>query len=353
MPGLLAAVLAFGIVQASDKGDLGDGSADSGVVLLGAILPFSGAEADIGEEYRRAIELALADANVPMQVIYEDSTGQPARAVEAFRRLASRGVQAVLTVQSWTSNAVYPLAAEQGIVQLALGSAVFYRQGPGLAARLTVDVADEARYLTGHLTEYRRVAVVQMDNDYGRGWTAQLRELFGDAIVAVVPYPLDENDFSGLVATVKAADPDLLVMLSTAEAAAILRELRAAGVDAQAAGPRPIERPEVRDEPAADGLLYSIPLYDVQHPFIPRYTELYGEPPTVFGAEGYDAVITLARAIADCGGSWDASCVHQWYVGRDYEGALGQVRFDESADAHYAFTLRQVRDGAFVSAEVD
>lgn len=331
-------------------------SAASGVTV-GAILPFSGAEADIGQEYERVIERAVVELGVDIEVLYADSAGDLAKATAAFSLLVDKGIDVVFTVQSWVSNEIYPLAQEEGILHIALGSAVFNRDSADdLSVRLTQDYKDEAAVLAAYVADrFDRVAIVHMNNDYGRGWATELAALIagelgqttGTKVVASAEYNLEESNFAPLVASIAEHEPDVLVLLSTAEAAQIIRAIEAKGLGLALVGTRPIERPEVAAEPNADGLVFTVPAWDSDGALSEWYSFKYNDDMTVFGAEAYDAVATLALASETCG--TDAACLKAWYVDRQYDGVLGTIQFDSVGDAHYEVTFRELRDGKFVN----
>ena len=77
----------------------------------------------------------------------------------------------------------------------------------------------------------------------------------------------------------------------------------------------------------------------------------YGQVPSAFAAEAYDAMITLAESVGECGK--DTSCIHEWYTSREYNGALGTVQFDEVADAKYGFVFKKIQDGKFAVYDVE
>ena len=97
-------------------------------ITVGAILPLTGNGAKYGEAARKGIELAREETNSRnrirgkmLNVVYEDSQGDPRRAVDAFRKLASVDrVPAVIgDLFSSATLAVAPLANESRVVLLS------------------------------------------------------------------------------------------------------------------------------------------------------------------------------------------------------------------------------------------
>jgi ABC-type branched-subunit amino acid transport system substrate-binding protein len=310
-------------------------------------LPFTGAQSDIASEEKNATELAQEGARGNISIAYRDSAGLVPDAVNALQELVEKeNASVVIVCASWISNAIHPLAAERGLVQLSIASATLNRSGKSRDIVFTVSAEEEAKVLLAFLQNRSRVAIISMNNDYGRDWTRVLEAGLGSRLKASEKYNLSQTGYSDELTRIKAAEPDALVLLSSREGSAIARQAREIGIQSQLVSTRPIERPEILSEPAMEGLVYTSPSFNASHPFVARYRQRYGQEPTIFGAEAYDAVMTLALAADACGGNSD--CIYQWYLGRNYSGALGEVRFDESGWAHYPVVLKEVRGGKII-----
>jgi branched-chain amino acid transport system substrate-binding protein len=317
-------------------------------VVIGAILPLSGPIAFYGADEQTAIDLALEDVGGKVQVVYEDSAGDNSKAVAAFQKLSNvDNAKIVITATSWISNTVYSPAIDAGLLQAIIASAAFKRTREDRAVRLTQDVTDEVPYLLEYLEPFNRVAVAYLDNDYGKAWVDELRKALGDKLVAAESHAVGEVDVSAQITKIKAADPDILILVTSGRLGGLhARKAREQGITAQLAGTRPIENPELLQEKAAvEGLVYTYPDYDVDHPFIARYVAKYGKHPTVFSVEAYDTIVLLAQAVDACGS--DTACMHGWFRNKEFDGALGHITFDDTGDAHYPAILKQVRNGTF------
>jgi branched-chain amino acid transport system substrate-binding protein len=318
--------------------------------VIGAILPLSGPFAFYGQDAQQAMDIAIEDAGNKVAIIYEDSAGENPKAVAAFNKLTNiDGSKIVISSTSWISNAVYSQAADQGVLQAIIASAGFKRsRDDDLAVRFTVDVKEELQYLVGHLGQFERIGILHLNNDYGKGWADGLRQALGSKAVAVEAYAPGDADVNAQLTKIKASNPDVLVLVSTGkEGGLFARRARELGLHVPLVSQRPIQSPELLEQAAAvEGMVYSYPAYDVNHPFIEKYVVKYGKQPTVFAVEAYDAVITIAQATDSC--KTDTACLHKWFLEKEYDGALGRVKFDAEGDAHYPFSLKQVRNGTFV-----
>jgi branched-chain amino acid transport system substrate-binding protein len=346
--GFILFLITAGAIQS--LGTLPEASNETEAIVVGAILPFTGAQADIASEEKDAIEMALNDSGRRFNVIYEDSAGQGPLAIAAFHKLVDGdNASIVITCASWISNAISLLAAESGILQFGLGTATFNRTKSGKAVVFTVGMNEESECLASYLRRFNRTAIIYMNNDYGRTWSSIIKTGLLGAIVSSESYELSQTNYSSQLTRIREARPDLLVLVSSAEGASIARQARQLGIDAAFASTRPIERPDILKEPAVDGLVYSYPSCNITYPFFARYREKCNQQPTAFGAEAYDALMTLDSAVKNSGDRIED--IYRWYLDREYTGALGKVRFDGSGNAHYPVILKQIRDGMFVYFE--
>jgi branched-chain amino acid transport system substrate-binding protein len=309
----------------------------------------TGTFAFYGEDQRTGIDVALEEVGDRVEIIYEDSAGENPKAIAAFSKLTDiDGANIVISSTSWISNAVYSQAVEKNVLQVIIASAAFKRTLNDTALRFTVDVKDEAPYILEYLKPFSRVAVLHLNNDYGKGWAEMIQKALSDKVAAVEAYNPGDTDVNAQLSKIKASNPDVLVLVSTGkEGGLFAKKARELGIDVPFASQRPIQSPELLQAgDAVEGLVYSYPAYDVNHRFVSRYKEKFGKEPTVFAAEAYDAVKSIVGGVGSCGSN--AGCVYRAYVNSSYDGALGHVTFDEKGDAHYPFVLKQVNDGKFV-----
>lgn len=189
MPTRALLVLAGGLVLALAGCQQEAGRAPEGgsPIEIGFVGPLTGGGAKYGEAARKAIELAGAEINQragvrgpAIRVVYEDSQGDPRRAVDAFRKLVSvNKVPAVIgDLFSSATLAVAPIANESEVVLLSPTSSApgITYAGPFVFRNVASDIfegsvmAEFARNRVG----LSRVAVLYINNAYGAG----IREVF-------------------------------------------------------------------------------------------------------------------------------------------------------------------------------
>jgi branched-chain amino acid transport system substrate-binding protein len=317
-------------------------------IKIGAILPLTGPYAVAGIDAKNAIDLALEDLN-NIQVTYEDSQGENTKAVASFNKLVNiDNTKIILTSTSWISNTLYQQAIDSDIIQAIIASAGFQRsKDKDKAIRFTVQVKEEAQYLKEFLKKFNRIAIFSLNNDFGKLWADELKKEFKDKVVIIENRAPTDIDMKTQLTKIKAQNPDVLFIADGGGPAALdVRKAKELEINAQLVGSRPIESPEVLQEKATEGLIFSSPDYNINHQFISKYKAKYSKEPTIFAVEAYDTIMTLAKASEKC--NQDSNCLYNWYLNKEYEGALGKIKFNEKADASYPFTLKQVKDGKFV-----
>ncbi len=318
--------------------------------MIGVILPFSSAFAGIANEQKEAIELVMQ--NYPdYDVIFKDSKSDAAGAVVAFQELLAleNPPFAVISCASWVATALHPLAAEADIFHMVIASANFSRTVPRHTVRFTLDASQEERQLANYLNKFQRIAIYNMNNSYGNGWKKTIETNFKDKIVKAIAYNPQHKDFKNDLLEIKNVKPDALVMLSAGNGALIAKQARQLGITAQFVGTRPIERPELLVEAEfTNGLVFTYPTYDVNHPMITLFAKTYETAPTIFGVEAYASIKSLI--IASNQGNLSTSDLFDWYAGKTFTGALGEIYFDETGDAHYPYMYKEISDGEFITA---
>jgi len=318
--------------------------------LIGVILPFSSAFSDIANEQKDAIDLVMKEYD-DYKIVYEDSGNDKEGAVKAFNRLLTleKPPYAIISCASWVATAIHPLAAEADIFHIVIGSASFKRSHSRHTVRLTLDTSQEEKQLANYLQQYKRIAIFYMDNSLGIGWKDTLKRNMADKIVEAIAYDPGKDNFKSDLIKIKESAPEALVLLSAGEAGIIARQSRELGITAQFVGTRPIERPELLEEAEyTNGLIYTYPSYDRNHPVIDQFTEVNGFPPTYFGLEAYDSITSLL--LASQAGNFKSEDLFDWYAGNTFHGALGEVRFDDIGDAHYPYMYKEISNGEFKTA---
>lgn len=346
-------------------------AAEDQSITVGAILPLTGNGAKYGEAARKGIELAREEINSRnrirgkmLNVVYEDSQGDPRRAVDAFRKLTSVDrVPAVIgDLFSSATLAVAPLANESRVVLLSPTSSApeLTGAGPFVFRNVASDVF-EGSVMAGFVEEnlkFNRVAILYINNAYGLGIEKVFKTSFterGGHIVAEEAFPEGATDFRSQLTKIRAANPEAVYIVGYRELGPLLKQAYEVGFRKQFLSTVMFEDPEnlrVAGR-AADGVIYSARAYDPQsgepaiQAFVSAFRQKYGQVPDIFAALSYDATKILALGMERNGFQPDG--IRQGLLGiKDFPGVAGLTSFDKNGDVIQPALIKIVQNGTFV-----
>lgn len=218
-----------------------------------------------------------------------------------------------------------------------------------------------ARYARQSLAA-RRVAVIYLDDDYGRGlrfsFTSEFRQLGGEIVeedpvlsttASVEPYLSRLRQEGGV--------DGLMLATDRVSAERALREMSRLGVHWTAFGGDALTGIE-SDGALAEGVRMSIAYLvdqagDRNAQFVAAYARSYpGERPDHRGAAAYDIVQLLASVMTDAGTDRRAIRDRVARIGKDlppFDGVTGRIAFDSSGDVPTKpVVIGTVREGKLV-----
>ena len=344
----------------------------SNPVRIGAVVSRTGAAAGYGERVTRGFDLAVDEINGAggvrgrgIALSYRDDATNPDVGLAAARDLVDRDrVPVVLgAVSSLVTLRLADYCEQRRIVlvspsasapQLTEAGEFVFRTYPSDVLEASA-MAEFSRDLG-----LDRVAVLFVDNDYGRSLTEVLESRFAAAGGSSAGrFPFVEGSEASLgraVSALLAAKPRGLYAPSyTADLATALLMLRRAGARPIVMGASSIADEITRlARPAAEDLVVPRPSFSPEdddpavRAFVSRYRQAYGESPDVYAAHAYDTVKLLAVA-ADRAGTWEADALRKSLLAVDnFEGVTGRMAFDPKGDVIQYPRLWLVRGGEFV-----
>ena len=254
---LMALVLAlalFGVAcsetaeQAEDGGG-GSTAEDNGTgdtIKIGAVLPLTGANASIGEDQERGVQLAVDEINAnggvmdkDIEVVVEDSAGTPEGAIAAARKLVDTEDVPVV-MGEYSSGNTLPMAQflqREGVVHINVGSSSPDLQDVGDYSFGVIGLDDVAGAYTAEKAYelgYTSAAFLGPNNPYGQGLLSETEKRFeelGGTIEESILYTEGKNDYRNEVQRLASGDPDVLIYTAYGtEAATINRQAFEFGV---------------------------------------------------------------------------------------------------------------------------
>lgn len=320
-------------------------------IQMGAVLSLTGANATVGEDVRRAVELATdkinADGGVlgkPFAVIVEDSAGNTTTALNAARKLATVDKVPVI-IGEYSSGITLPMAqyiVKEGVNHINVASTSVKIRDLGDTAFNLIGLENLGNQFSAsdvYSQGMHNVALIAPNNAYGQGVAEGFREEFeklGGKIVSEVLYTAGQSTYRRELQQMSRAKPDGYVYTAYGQESAVInREAYELGLRKQpwygillsmclSDTPANIAEGQMGMEV---GNVYGEQGEAYAKAFSDRYKE---GMKTSYTGYAYDAVMMTAAAIEKAG-STDVSAVTEALkdIGKGYEGVTGKIVFDE------------------------
>ena len=301
---------------------------DDDVMLLGTLLPSTGALDEFGPPMERATYLALDEINRAggcggkRFALLSCDTGTSVETALAGARMIVEATTAPAILGAASSAVTIEVfnqvARPNGTVVIspsATSPALTYLPDDGLLWRTVPSDATQGAAIAAYLLAqgFGKIAIVNRDDTYGNG----LRDAISDAYCAEIDCLVGDNfltrtyredtqasDHADAVIELEAFAPDVIVLIAFLEDAIAFLNL---------AGERGFERFVLTDGAKDDRLLQAVhsdavlagaigtnpaaPPGPAYREFEVRYETAWGEPPNIFNAEAYDAFYLLALSV--------------------------------------------------------
>ncbi|HLZ02726.1 MAG TPA: ABC transporter substrate-binding protein [Bradyrhizobium sp.] len=354
-------------------------SAHAQTIKLADVAELSGGGATVGTNWKNGIDLAVEEINAKggilghkIEVTHADSQSNPGVArAQVQKALDSEPYVLLGPGYSGSVKVTEALAADAGVTQIMGGEAAELTQaGDKFVFRTSFgqqsSMPKVAKYINDEL-KAKSVAVVWVNNDFGRGGRDVITKEFGRLgikVAADISTEAGQADFAADVAKIKGAAPDaVFIYLNEEESARLLKELKRQGVTAPLIGETTLVGQKVI-ELAGDaangarghvGLTTDAPVALVRA-FRDRFVKKYNYVPDHNGIKGYLAVY-MVKAATDKMGKLDSKHIADTLHGMtikasDEPGMLMDVTFDENGDIDRQGFLVEVVNGKQVVKQV-
>ena len=373
-------------------------------LIVGNLNVFTGSLAEFGPPLRNSVELAADHVNRAggvgggsMVIISRDTAVNPVQGVDGAKALVDVENAAAI-VGALSSGVTIAVAQSVTIPQETLtisgastAPSITVLEDGDFIFRTTPSDASQGVVLARVAQElgYETVGVMYVNNAYGEGLADQFEKSFaalGGRVPSKVPHEDVQPSFVSELEKATGTDPDALAVLSyTGQASIYVREALEGGYADKflfadgTKGPEWIEGINAWD--ALEGSLGTAqgsPGSPAKDAFEAAYTDSFGVPPShPFMGEHYDATVLIALAAAKAGTTTDSAAIRDALrdvanapgevvgPGRDeiaralsliaegedinYNGAAGDIEFDENGDVFGTIEIWQVKDGEIQS----
>lgn len=321
-------------------------------ISIGAVLPLTGANATIGEDVRRGVMLGVEHVNArggvlgkKINVIIEDSGGNPTTALNAARKLAT--VDKVPVVMGeYSSGITLPMAqylVKEGVTHLNINSSSTKIRQLGATAFSIVGLENFSNKFAAadtYALGFRRVAMIAPNNAYGQGVLEGYKvefEKLGGKVVTETLYTAGQSTYRRELQQMARSNPDAYVYTAYGQESAVINR------EAEELGLRKtpwyaiLMTMSLADTPpaTANGQL-GMELGAVQGAAGKAYADAFKAKykegfKTSYTGYGYDGVLISAAAIEKAkSASAPAIQAALKEIGSSgFEGVTGTIRFDE------------------------
>ncbi|HJD24387.1 MAG TPA: ABC transporter substrate-binding protein [Firmicutes bacterium] len=370
---LAAALLVLPLAGCTESGSESGGS-DGDTIKIGGLAPLTGDLSQYGVAVNNAVLMAVDDINknggvLGKQIEYlpEDEKGDVTEAINAYNKLVSEGVVAIVgDVTSAPSKAVAQKANDDGMP-------IITASGTDAEITLTGEYAYRACFIDPYqgmlMATYAskelgaKTAAILYDSgdSYSTGIADAFEETakeLGMTVTNKEGYAHSSTDFNAQLTKIKASNPDVLMLpVYYSDVVLILKQAKQQGLDCQFLGADGWDGvvPQLNGDDSINDLLaksyfcsqYSASSDDPDlQAFLTTYKEKYGIDANMFAVLGYDAMHILADAI-ERAGSTDAEAIIQAMSETNYSGLTGTTTFDENRNPVREAVITTFEDGAY------
>jgi branched-chain amino acid transport system substrate-binding protein len=346
------------------------GKAEKEEVVIGVIGPMTGPGAQSGNTLRDATALAVDELNarfagITLKVVVVDDEANPTKAISGNTRLVhnENALAVIGAVQSSCTLANMEVTQEAGVSQITpmSTSPAITERGNKWIFRTAATDAVQAENIVKIAVEKlgkKRPAVMYVSNDYGKDGYKVVLDVatkLGFPPVAAETFNQGDLDFSSQLMKVKTAGPDVLIIWSMYEEAALIaKQAAASGLNIQLMGSGGLTNNKYVElgGPATEGTI----MCQTYHPssqeprvadFTRKFREKFGHDPDPNAAQTYDAVMLLGAAIEKAGP--DRAKVRDALAStKNYPGVTGIITFDATGDSPRDMMVIQIRGGEYV-----
>lgn len=342
-------------------------------IKIGFLGAKTGDVAIYGLNTLKGLNMAIAELNKDgvlgrqVQLVEEDNAGQKDQAINITNKLITQDkvVAIVGDPTSGITRVAGQIANSKKTVIISAGATAtnVVEVGPYVFRNTLLDtIAAPAtmKYVVGEKGWKNVALITSKNNDY----SVSLSKIFTSSIVdaggkvVIEEFIQDKDtDFSGQITKIKAANPDVIVFSGYyTEGALIMKKAREVGIKAVMVGGDGLQGDDLMKigGAAVEGSI-SYAGFSPEQPtpntekFINAFKAKYNnELPDLFAAQGYDALMLVAKAIKDAKSAEPEKFRDTLATTKNYDGVSGTITFQASREPIKSpVYLLEVKGGKF------
>jgi branched-chain amino acid transport system substrate-binding protein len=351
-------VFSFGCVKKEEK-----------EIKIGAILALTGKAASYGDWARKGITLATEQLNqsgsVKINILQEDSQGDPKIAVSAMEKLISVNKVPVIIgfITSSEFLACAPLAEKNKVLMITpVAGAPLERKDGSYVFRTRESGVSQSKIVSDYVfntLKIKKASVLYENAANAIAYKDVFEDTFrshGGQIVQSLSYDEGQTDYRSILTKIKSNPGDAVYIPGVGKVIGhILVQAKELGVKTRFFSSAGIEDPElfrIAGE-TANGIIFGAPAFSLEseethvHKFVESYRKRFNEEPSVYAANAYDAMMLVGEAIK-FGKKTPNEIKDHLYSVADYKGASGKISFERNGEVNKPVILKITQNGQFL-----
>jgi branched-chain amino acid transport system substrate-binding protein len=341
-------------------------------IRLGLYTPLTGGAADLGDDQRKGMTLAIEEINSSggvlgrqLQLFTADNACTPEGGASAARELIELHNVSVLLggMCSGATLSAMEVMAELGIPGVTTGASSPSVTEQGNIWEFRINAHDGMMgegYSTYIANKVDSVIMLVLNDEYGHSADEAFRsylEPLGVEVMGTEYYEREQSDYRAVLTAIKDANPEGIVMVGAASPANVfIRQFRELGME-QKLFTRGILDSEfvdlTADDPSLGEGMTSINYwtFGADPDFQEAYEARWGEDARFLAAVAYYGTYVIADAI-ERAGSDDPAAIRDALEETDMMTGMGPIKFDENRQAYSNMYVTVLKDGAIQLLEV-
>lgn len=344
-------------------------------IVIGVMGDFSGPIAPYGTACFQGATIAAEEINAtggikgaPIQLKQYDEKNDPVEGVTIAKRLGDEVLAILMTSGSSPALSAAPVLDRAGIpfITTVAANPAVTESGWKYVNRLHLSDRDQVERVLQYAVEvdkFTKIGVLYDTSDYGIGGRdIALKTLAKRSLqpAVVEGWKQTDADFSSQIIKLKNSGAQGVVVWGTVEGAVrIAQQMHSLGLDktkVYGGGGLVTQKYIDLGGKAVEGTIATWAYLDPNNPkvrgLIAKYEPRFKRKVDVFTAQGYDAIHILAQAIGQAGDSVsDRPAIQKAIRSIKYQGAVGEVTFDDNGQNVRKIVIARVENGKFVPVQ--
>ncbi len=353
-----AVILVVLVLLAGASGASSAAPSGKTTVTIGLSGSFSGATAFYGQAARAGAQLAVDQLNTrdpkyAYRLVIADDACTPDGGAQAFSSLIDiQNVDVVLgspcSAATLAGMTVLPKSQTPGLTQSSTNPRISLQSGVGgnpYMWRINLDDGLMAKVFAKYIADQgvKRIGVIAVNNDYGRGAVAAYKDEFPKNGVTVAEeqyYTQGAGEFRPQLTKIGGARPDAMLDVGASQDAAVLvRQLKELGLTFRVFTRGDVVSTtfqETANDPCLGNGIQEATNWDGSNTvvalFYKEYSAKYNANPLSYAGQSYFAVQAIALAV-NAGGPGRAG-IQRGLSRVNWQSPIGRIKFDDHNQAH-------------------